>query len=643
MPGPGKGGRWLLWAAAIAVAGAAPAQQPAPRPITIRVPSELVLGEDEKAPVEIEISGALAPGTKPRVRASAGEVADLAEGGRSMVGVYRPPSTLFPQVAILGAVGKVDGKTIVTFQPLPLYGIGDLPVSGKRGQALTVKVGPLTFGPVKAGRNGRATIRIKVPPGYDSATANGKRVELGESSFKRILAMSLEEQVAADGVSTTGIQAMVVDKYGKPDPLARVFARVERGKVSPVSPIGPGLYSATYTAPAEVGPGVDKVTFGVVGEEISRDVVTLKLVRGAARKVNAWVDPAYYQVGNPPPMVWVSVADAAGNPLDATVDLEAEVGKFGPPRKAGPGKYVAPFSPPDQFQGRTEVTIVASASTPGSTAVKREVTLGLKPGRPHQVRVEGKHEGVADGRTHVEIDVQVVDQNGNPIPSAPLTVKADQGRAEPPEPTPTGYTVRYVPPLSFEPVGAVVTIQSEGTTQAEMPIHLAPAENLVLLGARVGYQSNLASMRAPGLAASLGARLSFLHPRLFTALELGLISTWPLQPALPGSDPPVASSLFIPSGALMVQYRAPVGPFMASAGAGPVLALLLADVSQEGFPSRSERLLAVGVEGSLGLGIRMGRTTIGVDGRYRHLPVAGSVVQGNAGGVLGSLRFDLEL
>ncbi|HZN93464.1 MAG TPA: hypothetical protein VFB81_12205, partial [Myxococcales bacterium] len=625
------------------VAGAAGAQQPQ-KALAISAPPQMVLGEQDKVQVELKLGGTLTPGTQVRSYASVGQLTDLAAGGRTMVGVYLPPSTLFPQVAILGAVAKVEGKTVVAFHPLPLFGVGDLPVQGKKGQQLSVKVGPLTFGPVKADRNGRATIRIRVPPGYDSATANGKRVDLGEAPFKRILAIALEEQVAADGASTTGIQALVVDKYGKPDPLARVFARVERGKITPVSPIGPGLYSATYTSPSEVGSGVDKVMVGVVGEEISRDTVALKLVRGAARKVSAWVEPAAYEIGSPPPMVWVSVADATGSPLDASVELAAEVGKFGPTRKMGPGKYVANYTPPDQFGGRREVAITATAMTPGAGAVKREVTLGLKPGKPNQVVVvDGKHEGIADGHTHVSFSFKVLDRQGNPVPNAPVTVKADTGAAEPPQPTADGYTVRYMPPLSFEPTSASITIQAEGNARAVLPIHLAQAENLLLLGARAGYSTNLGSLQTPTLGVDFGVRMLFLHPRLFSTLELGVSSSLPFQGQTFPTDPPITSSVLIPSGSLQLQYRVPLGNFTAWAGAGPVLAVVLGRIVQEGSAERSERLLALGGEAAAGFGYRMGRSTIGIDGRFRYLPVQGVVVQGAAGGVLASLRFDIEL
>jgi len=621
------------------VAGVAGAQQKA---LVISAPPQMVLGEQDKVPVELKLGGTLTPGTQVRPHASVGQLTDLAAGGRSMVGVYLPPATLFPQVAILGAVAHVEGKTVVAFQPLPLFGVGDMPVHGKKGQLLTVKVGPLTFGPVKADRAGNATIRIRVPPGYDAALANGKRIELGETPFKRILAIALDDQVAADGASTTGIQAMVVDKYGKPDPLARVFARVDRGKVTPVNPISPGLYSTTYTAPSEVGNGSDKVMIGVVGEELSRDTVALRLVRGAARKVSAWVEPAAFEVGSPPPMVWVSVADAAGAPLDANVELSADVGRFGPTRKMGPGKYVANFTPPDQFGGRKEIAITATAVTPGAGPVKRDVALGLRPGKPNQVVVaEGKREGIADGHTHVSFSFQVLDRQGNPVPNAPVTVKADSGAVEPPQPTGDGYTVRYVPPVSFEPVGANVTIQAEGNARAVLPIRLAASENLVLLGARAGYSTNLGSLKTPTAAVDIGARLLFLNPRAFATLELAATSTLPGQAVL--SDPTITSSVLIPSGSLQLQYRVPLGDFTVWGGAGPVVGVVFGRIQQEGFPERSERLLALGGEAAAGFGYRVGRSTFGVDGRYRYMPVQGVVVQGAAGGVLASLRFDIEL
>jgi hypothetical protein len=340
-------------------------------------------------------------------------------------------------------------------------------------------------------------------------------------------------------------------------------------------------------------------------------------------------------------MVWVSVADAAGAPLDANVELTAEAGRFGPTRKMGPGKYVANFTPPDQFGGRREIAITATAMTPGAGPVKRDVALGLRPGKPNQVVVDGKHEGIADGHTDVSFSFRVLDRQGNPVPNAPVTVKADTGAAEPPQPTADGYTVRYVPPVSFEPIGANVTIQAEGNARAVLPIHLAPSENLVMLGARAGYSTNLGSLQTPTAAVDIGARLLFLNPRVFATLELGVTSTLPGQ-TFP-SDPTISSSVLIPSGSLQAQYRIPLGDFTAWAGAGPVLGVVLGRIQQEGSPERSERVLALGGEAAAGFGYRFGRSTIGIDGRYRYMPVRGVVVQGAAGGVLASLRFDIEL
>src|SRR5262249_56600068 len=129
--------------------------------------------------------------------------------------------------------------------------------------------------------------------------------------------------------------------------------------------------------------------------------------------------------------------------------------------------------------------------------------------------------GIADGHTEVSFAFRVVDRQGNPVPNAPVTVKADTGATEPPQPTTDGYTVRYVPPVSFEPMGANVTIQAEGNARAVLPIRLAPSENLVLLGVRAGYETNLGSLQTPTAAVDIGARMMFLNPRVFTTLELG--------------------------------------------------------------------------------------------------------------------------
>jgi hypothetical protein len=164
-----------------------------------------------------------------------------------------------------------------------------------------------------------------------------------------------------------------------------------------------------------------------------------------------------------------------------------------------------------------------------------------------------------------------------------------------------------------------------------------------MLGARAGYSTNLGSLQTPTVGVDVGARLLFLNPRAFATLELGAATSFPLQGQTFPTDPSITSSVFIPSGSLQLQYRVPLEPFTAWAGAGPVLAVVFGRIVQEGFPERTERLLALGAEAAAGFGLRMGRTTIGLDGRYRYLPVQGVVVQGAAGGVLASLRFDVEL
>lgn len=626
-----------------ALLSAGPAWAQVPK-LVIVAPDHLVLGEQTQGPLELKVNGVLDP-AGVRMRASVGTPADFTNAGKSVVGVFRTPETMSPQTAILGAVARIDGKPVVAWQTLPLYGVGDLPVTGAPGSSVTATIGPVLAGPVTLDRSGRGKVRIRVPPGYTQVIVGSRAMDLGEVPYKRILGVAIDDQVAADGFTTTALQVMVVDKFGKPDALAKVFFKADRGGVSPVRPVGLGLFAVTYTAPADVGNGVDAVECGIVGDDVSREKIPLKLVGGAPRKVRAWLEPASYVAGDPPPMMWVTIADAAGNPLDnAHLDFNVEAGKFGPPRRQSPGRYFVPFLPPDSFEGRSELKITAVATTPGGTPVTQEVTLGLKPGKPKRLRVDFDQESaVADGRTRLPITVKAVDAHGNHVPWANITATVDAGATEPPQKTDEGVVIHYHPPLAFEPVRAVVHLTTDGNVNADVPLDLLPAQNSWVIGLRGGYQSNLGSLRTPAVGLSIATRLRLLLPQLYVSLELGGLTgsrSWAIPDA---GGPEVPVSLLVPTGGLHLRLRFDIGPLVGSIGGGPTAGVVLAAITPEGAPARSERLLVAGAEGSLGLGVRMGRVTLGVEGRYQHLPVQSTIVQGNAGGASGSVKLELEL
>src|SRR5207245_2183245 len=97
-------------------------------PVTIATVPNLVLGEQSQVNLEIRYRGKRDPAAPVRARASLGTIVDLTEAGRGMFGVYRPPATLYPQAAILGAALRINGASAVAWQILPLFGQGDLPV-----------------------------------------------------------------------------------------------------------------------------------------------------------------------------------------------------------------------------------------------------------------------------------------------------------------------------------------------------------------------------------------------------------------------------------------------------------------------------------------------------------------------------------
>lgn len=647
-------------AAALALVAAGAAAQAGEGPIKVTAPPRMVLGEQKTARINFQLPGPRDPKTALRVVASAGKIGDLSDSGLTFVGAYTAPETFFPQAAIIAATTRAGGKTAVGWHVLPLLGVGNLAVKHEPNASVTVRIGSESFGPVKADRAGKATVPVKVAPGYGEATVveSGRTIPLGVAPFKRIVALSLEETVPADGATGTEIRAFVIDAYGRPDALARVSFKPERGSTGPVLPRGPGVYATVYTSPTAVGTGEDFVNCGVVGDEASRDQVRLKLVTGSPRNLSVSFDPPSYSPGGPSPFVIATVKDAAGSPMNATVDFSADVGKFGPTRNLGPGRFSAPFSPPDRFEGRREVKVVVLARTTGGAPARQEASLVLKPGKPHRLDVNAGDSATvpADGISQVSIAVRVLDQAGNVVPGASVTADAALGVVRPPEANADGgYVVEYVPPLAFEDKDVKVAIRGPGGLRTEVGMKLVPAQRTVTIALKGGFTTNLAALNTPLGALEIDFRLRFISNRLFLCLQGGA--------ELPSTttNASVKDELMLFPGSIYLRYEiAALGPsvlFYLGAGGAGVLVLASVGPSEPPQPppapppppSLRENLLVLGGHALFGIGYRFGRVSVGIEAGYLYARAKGTIVAGpggteqDIGGLWGTLRLGFEL
>lgn len=131
-------------------------------------PETLVLGGEATVSVHVKTEGssALLRGAAQVGELSAGELVSEHEARFS----WRPPSTSYPQVALLlfwSAGG--DGPPEVTVLRLPLHGKTVLEAVTEPRAQVRVEVAGTIFGPVRANERGHAGVPIEVPPGVRAA------------------------------------------------------------------------------------------------------------------------------------------------------------------------------------------------------------------------------------------------------------------------------------------------------------------------------------------------------------------------------------------------------------------------------------------------------------------------------------------
>jgi len=171
-----------------------------------------------------------------------------------IVATYHLPTKLYPQVAILAAVAKVDKVLHVGWISVPLYGRGELTLDGRPGKEVSIQIGEQSFGPVKAGRDGTATVKVEVAPGYAAGMVGTTEIPLGTVPFSRILLVPQENSVAENGKGSTAIYVFAVDARGLPLEGAAIELENDAGQLSELQTQAPGFYSATLSA-AELSTG----------------------------------------------------------------------------------------------------------------------------------------------------------------------------------------------------------------------------------------------------------------------------------------------------------------------------------------------------------------------------------------------------
>jgi hypothetical protein len=296
---------------------------PGARTVALRAGSERAVAEVEPPPGEIAISASPAAPVKgrdaevaldllvrradgaideaaapPVLTASCGAVRNVAPSGPGRFrAVYVPAPTTAPDVAVLVALSPrcplCPTPRAIGTAVLPLASAIELPGRAQPGTRTTISVGRRKFGPVRAGKTGRFSVPIVVPPGRRFVTAEavdraGNRtsasVDLRLPDVDRLACVAWPPALPADGESGAEIWCAGADPRGRPLPARDAVLSAQRGALFRGVPFRDHLLRVPYRPPRG-GAGAEAVS--VILPEAGATVVALILATGAPERIAA--------------------------------------------------------------------------------------------------------------------------------------------------------------------------------------------------------------------------------------------------------------------------------------------------------------------------------------------------------------------
>jgi hypothetical protein len=617
----------MLLVALVAPALASAAERNAASTVTVQ-PKVLRLAEGGRAIVRVAT-----PGEAPLITASIGRIQALREIGSGVFEAeYVPPDTLDPHVVLISAVTPSS----FAWTALSLAGVREVELKARHRELVGVKVQGQQYGPVPADASGRAVLRIDVPPGVYSASAQGRAIEL-DVPRRSYAHVALDRAgVQASAREDVVVRVIAVGERGEPIAKPAVKLSVAEGSASAPRPVSPGVVAARWT----VEPGglrESKVTAQVTTRPAATASATLRRVSGAPAAVQVEVDRERLVAGDADELaVTARVVDAAGNPTDVPARLVVSLGSGSSARylpdavidwqQVG-GVYSGRVAVPRRRTGQVlELKVLAPNALVGSRTVE------LLAGPVTVVKVEPEEQLFADGQSR-QLRVMLLDAHGNRASDdAAPAVTATRGKVGTPTRTAPGvYRVDYRSRIAAADYSEVVEARV-GPLEGRTELRVRAMGGAVVFGVKGGYTRSTGGIGAPMAAAELGFWRRSLQSSLGLVVEVGYES-FAHDETLTSGDVslPVSSDASFLAIEPSVAWRRPLGGGMLWLGAGPGLARASSTVSAPGQPDLSSTSWVPSAHASaawglpLGPGIPFAELKVGWQGEADEAPVSGSL------------------
>lgn len=389
-------------------------------------PDRVILTQDPTSTLMFNVadkSGNAIEGVELVASANVGDVQAVTPlTGGNYSAIYVPPTTPFPQVAIVSVWDKNNPSRTFGFFTIPLIGKVSYPVNAQApGVTLVFKVGDQTFPPAVTDASGVARVPITVPPGVSHAEVeliqstgarSTQKIDLQVPPFNRLALGALPEFLTADGQSKTKIRLFAVDGRGRPADGQNVQITATQGTVDAVRFVRDGIYEAVYTAPKVDATSRATITAVIVGQEASSsDSVEIGLEPGSPDALTLTSDPAQITPKVTKSTLTATISEVAGTASETyKVEFRTMEGPLGNPRAVGPGVFQADVP----VAWNVKKTVSAIAAIRGN----RRSVDGVVAFPLEDVVLTGQK---------MPITVVTLDHYGNPVADTPLNVIVTSG------------------------------------------------------------------------------------------------------------------------------------------------------------------------------------------------------------------------
>ncbi len=604
------------------------------------VPQRMILGVDQEAEIRFRAS----PPGGVELHVSQGTVsAPTAGSGSVMVAKYRPPDTKFPTLAIVAALSE-DGA-ILDWAPIRLYGQPAIATRSEENAAVTVKIEGESFGPIRADRSGRATLRVLVPPGVGQARVLA-RDALGN---ERTVPLALETPTswplyALCPAESERVHVFALDGAGRPRSGVKLVITPSLGELSaPRRLEGYSMFDLSLPPSAQMGAPLVFLA-EIAGEPTSQARCESSVVGEAPVRMSLTAVPASWNPALGDTVTVRAEFEFAGYRTPRVVPIlpKADFGEVVSVRTPSPQIYELTWRLPPRLGHRDQANI--SVSTDTGRPVSASLTLPLAPAPPDRIELRlGAGRLVANGIADTSVEVRVLDRFGNLHPDAPLVVSAT-GSVSRLRQEPDGTLVgTYRAPRSLRLTSDRVEVRLRNSPLvARATMVLEPIQGGVRLLGRLGHTIPLGKLSGPMGSVGATYRLPVLDGGLSVTSPVGLsVATDTRRDAMNVEDVELQSWLVsIGAGLRYDLHVGPLGPYIE---AGPRLGVTRLSIGSESTGEYDGWTTAVGAWVAFGVLIPLGPGAVTLDSEYSYLPVDWNGVTGNVGGLFVGGGYSVEL